>query len=586
MRGGCGSPFALSLRSPLSEFLIVCQVQLETPSSNVQNCAILYFTLPPCHLLAEAAVGLCCEGYYNASPVLDSMKVSLLFFAFFFLESSASWQPLHVPRTSDGSYRRSARAVSDAQHLQPAFVGAHLHMNQHSDDEEKTKEMSQRFEDFLNSDDDFFEIASPKKDSGAPAAATPPPVLPAPKQSLIPPLMPAPRKPAAKQPPQTMSKDMPPSKKELSDYDAYLASENMPPTFGGNASTNKPANKVSGKKQQNAFAAFLDSGDTFFESHADVETPVEWQNSAKPETPPAASPVKEDLAAYDAYLASENTALAVGGNPNASRPSTENKTRPEGTFAAFLASDEKFFDNRADPEKAQLKVDPSDQLTQILNPFMDPTGAIFSSPAGILLEGTPVPIDDRSSKSPPAVPGGGRSSFMALLESTDTTFQGRHVQTPMSLEEAMNVDLYDTQELTDDLRRAMVARDEQLQAALSAHLDQDEQGDRKKLARVQAGRILLEAEVEANQLHDDQIASIRAMILADNPVDGDDGQSSDVAEQSDERNTRVVKNDDRKGIRVSNLKESRPYIVAFSAGVVAAIVGRRLLALLLGRGML
>lgn len=69
------------------------------------------------------------------------------------------------------------------------------------------------------------------------------------------------------------------------------------------------------------------------------------------------------------------------------------------------------------------------------------------------------------------------------------------------------------------------------------------------------------------------------MIMADNPVDDDEQEASSGVDA-------VMGSKDEKNGNVSNFEKNPIYLAAFSAGVAVAFVGRRLLTLVLRRGML
>jgi hypothetical protein len=88
-------------------------------------------------------------------------------------------------------------------------------------------------------------------------------------------------------------------------------------------------------------------------------------------------------------------------------------------------------------------------------------------------------------------------------------------------------------------------------------------------------------EEDLDDLTDEHADSLHTMMLADNPFDDEEGSTND-----DGKNTQVAVSEEEKQSRVSNFEKNRPYLIAFSAGIAVAIVGRRLLALALRRGML
>lgn len=69
--------------------------------------------------------------------------------------------------------------------------------------------------------------------------------------------------------------------------------------------------------------------------------------------------------------------------------------------------------------------------------------------------------------------------------------------------------------------------------------------------------------------------------IADNAFDGEEESTND-----DDESTQVATTEGKKQNRVSDFEKNRPYLIAFSTGIAVAIVGRRLLALVLRRGML
>jgi len=175
---------------------------------------------------------------------------------------------------------------------------------------------------------------------------------------------------------------------------------------------------------------------------------------------------------------------------------------------------------------------------------------------------------------------GGREqmAFSAFLESNDVAFES---QAGKKMSEAVS-----GQEITLAPKPpSSPPTDEERQAALSAQLDRDEEQELKSLPTTQLGSVSVEVDLESeheqdtHDLRDDQIVSLRAMLIADNPVDKE-------VEPYDDEITAVVFDSDKKKRRVSNLEKSRPYLVAFSAGVAVAFVGRRLLSLFIGRGLL